>query len=73
MELELPWAAEKVGCSRTGHVDAQPAPQSSLGVGGGGDEVEPSQGTQLTELDRSGGAGQGEEQGTVPCSVQPVS
>lgn len=36
MELELPWAAEKVDCSRTGHVDAQPAPQSSLGVGGGG-------------------------------------
>lgn len=48
MELELPLASEKVGCSRTGHVDAQPAPQSSLG----GNQVESSQGAQLTERGR---------------------
>lgn len=33
---------------------------------GWGAEVELSQETQLTELDSSGGAGQGEEQGAAP-------
>lgn len=71
-ELELPWAAEKVGAA--GPDTSMPSlPHKAAWGSGGGVEVESSQAAQLTELDSSGGAGQGEEQGTAPCSAQPVS